>query len=283
MIKKIHEVVSLDHDGLELYRTLKRPQAHRDMGIFIVEGSKVVERIFQSSIQVISILLTKEWFSQYKEIISSRSEPISVYIADKTLLQQIVGFNYHQAIMAVARVPESQTLESAVNSSQSPRMFAALDSLESSENVGVIVRNCAACGINTLIIGETTGDPYLRRAVRNSMGNVFKLSVVYSRNLGQSLRELSTRFGFTNFAAHPKPDSISLDNVLFTGDCCMVLGNEADGISNAILDTCAKAITIPMREGIDSFNVACASAIIFYEMARQRTMQLSMEQSSVEI
>jgi tRNA G18 (ribose-2'-O)-methylase SpoU len=270
VIESIERVFRIDSPGLECYTTLKRPLEHYEKGLFVIEGDKVMERFFKSSLPLVSVLFTEKWFETFREDIEKRDESVKVFIACIEDMAHIVGFNYHHGIMAVGKIPGALTLDEAVADAKAPRLMVAIDRLDNSENVGVLVRNCAACGADALIVGETSADPYLRRAVRNSMGTVFRLPVVKSTSLRESLTILKTKFGFQIIAAHPHIDSLSLYNTDLTKDTCIVLGNEGDGISQNIIDICDYKVSIPMAPGIDSFNVACASAIILYEVNRQR-------------
>ena len=271
MISSVTDVTSFDHPGLEHYRSLKRSAEHRERGIFIVEGNKVVERFLAGSLEVVSILLTEDWFTTCRENLEKRPEPISVYRAPGRLFKTIVGFNYHQGILAIGKVPPPPPLSVLGDASTAPHLFVAFDYLSSAENTGVIIRNCAACGVQAVISGPDSSDPWLRRSVRNSMGNIFRLAIHYSGNLADSLAELRSRFGFRIVAAHLSDRSVSMHDVDFTGNCCIVFGNEQEGVSRSVLDQCDTVTAIPMQAGVNSFNVACASAILLYEAFRQRT------------
>jgi tRNA G18 (ribose-2'-O)-methylase SpoU len=146
-----------------------------------------------------------------------------------------------------------------------------LDGLTNSENLGVLVRNCAAFGVQALLVGETSSSPYLRRAVRNSMGTVFKLPVVHCANLVDTLSVLRDREQFHILAAHPHAEQNILAETDFANSCCIVLGSEGEGISPTVLAACDAASMIPMQSGVDSLNVASASAVFLYEIFRQRT------------
>ncbi|MBN1306634.1 MAG: RNA methyltransferase [Chitinispirillaceae bacterium] len=270
MIASVNDVESLDHPGLELYRTLRRSIDHRRRGIFVVEGNKVVVRFLASGLEVVSILLTESWLAQCRHDLERRPEAVTVYRASGRMVRSIVGFNYHQGIMAVGKVPPTATINSVCTAFHAPRLFVALDHMGNTENTGVILRNCAACGVQAIISGETSTDPYLRRSVRNSMGAVFRMPVVYSDCLAETLAALRIKYGFTIVAAHVRPHSVSMHAVDFTGDCCIVLGNEQSGVSDAVVARCDRVAAIPMHDGVDSFNVGCASAIMLYEAFRQR-------------
>lgn len=270
MISRIETVISLNTPELAPFLTLKKPSLHKEMGIFVAEGNKVVQRFLESKITAVSVLLTPEWLEYYKELLESKDEPISVFLNSSQEIKKIVGFQYHQGIMASGKIPSPLSIEKIIGNSAKPYIFAALDRLESAENTGVIARNCAACGVQALLVGETSADPYLRRAVRNSMGNIFKIPVFYSSKLQHTLSELQTEYNFKIYAAHPGAQSSCLYDADFTVDCCIVFGNEGAGISEEILGVCDQKISIPMAADIDSFNVACANAIVLYEMEKQR-------------
>jgi tRNA G18 (ribose-2'-O)-methylase SpoU len=270
MIASIIDINSLEHPGLEPYRTLRHTIEHKQQGIFVAEGSKVSQRLIASDLEICSVLLTDEWLTACRNDLGKHPEPINVFRASEELMATIVGYQFHHGIMAVGRIPRTFSLASACSASAHSRLFVALDGLTSAENTGVIIRNCAACGVEAVIVGEISADPYLRRAVRNSMGTVFRLQVIRSDDLAVSLKTLREDYGFLVIAAHPRPGSVPIQKIDLTKDCCIVLGHEDLGVSEKIIAACTMAAAIPMAQGIDSFNVACASAIVLYEAQRQR-------------
>ena len=263
-------ISSIDIPELEPFRTLRQTEEHRRTGIFVAEGEKVVRRLLGSPLTIRSLLMTPEWLELYRGHISNRPESIEVFVAPKALLETIVGFNLHQGIMAVGEIPGEQTIESLFASSPSPRLFVAVDGLANSENLGVLVRNCVAFGAHALIVGETSSSPYLRRAVRNSMGTVFKLPVIHVENLGDVLGRLKKEFQMNVVGAHPHEERTTIARTNFQRDCCVVFGSEGDGISEPVRNACSSLAAIPMRNGVDSVNVANASAVFLYEVQRQR-------------
>ena len=262
---------SIQLPELEPYRTLRRPLEHHRGGFFVAEGEKVVCRLLQSTLRIRTILLTEEWFNVYREPIETRTESPKVYLVEKSLMEGIVGFQLHKGIMAVADIPASTTIEEAASKAAHPYLFVAVDGIMNSENLGVIARNCASFGADALIIGETSCDPYLRRSVRNSMGNIFTLTVVRTPQLVETLAKIRAAFGVRIVAAHPRGTSKNIESVDFSHDCCCVFGGEGFGISDRVLDICDVTALIPMLRGVDSINVASASAVILYEVQRQRS------------
>ena len=261
---------SLDAPFLEPYRTLRRPLDHQKRGIFVAEGATVVRRLLESSLDIVSFLLSPEWLRDLEHLIRRRSTVPEIYVADKRLLEQIVGFPLHQGAMAVARVPIPETAEDLVARSAGVLLLVALDGMTNAENVGLVVRNCAAFGADGIVVGETSSSPYLRRAVRNSMGTVFQVPVVSSTNLAQTLRDLAHRFGVQTIAAHPGARRSIIDGWRVGPSCCIVFGSEGEGISQAVLDACTSHVAIPMANDVDSLNVASASAVFLYALTRSR-------------
>lgn len=265
----IEIIDSLDRPELAPYRTMREQSDHYRRGIFVAEGEKVVRRLLESDLTVLSLLLPPKWIESFKPLLKSRPEQIRVFIGEKEILQNLTGFSMYQGVLALARVPTSATLDDVLMSSSKPYLLAAVDGLSSAENLGVLVRNCAAFGVQGLIVGETSGSPYLRRAVRSSMGTVFRLPIVESGNLAETIRTL--RAGNVRcIAAHPHTDRKAIYESDFTHDCCIVFGSEGNGISAAVRETCNEAVVIPMTVGIDSLNVGSASAAFLYEANRQR-------------
>jgi tRNA G18 (ribose-2'-O)-methylase SpoU len=228
----------------------------------------VVLRLFASRLHLVSLLATEEWFEEVSRRHPDRIPP-EVYIAERSQLESIVGFRMHQGIMAVAHVPQEPSLESIIQSSGTPRLFAAIDGLVFAENVGVVVRNCAAFGVHGLLVGETSASPYLRRAVRNSMGTVFGLTVLHTTHLAQTLAVLreTARLAIVIADAHASTSIHELDCRM---EMCVIFGNEDQGATESVERMATHRMKIPMAPGVDSLNVASSSAVVLAEIARQR-------------
>jgi tRNA G18 (ribose-2'-O)-methylase SpoU len=267
----IRPVETLEDPYLQPYRTLRRPLEHQREGIFVAEGEKVVRRLLESTTDVVSLLLTPEWFEIYRLTLEGRAVDAHVFVAPKPVVESIVGFHLHQGIMAVARIPKPVPLAGVLEQSRQPRLLVAVDGLTNSENLGVLVRNCAAFGVDALLVGETSSSPYLRRAVRNSMGTVFRLPVVQLTDLVAAIHELRSAHHVRVLAAHPHADKNIVHVPRFGVDCCLVFGSEGEGVSAEVLAACDESVAIPMKAGVDSLNVASASAVFLYEVQRQRS------------
>ena len=266
----VKHITSINEPELEAYRTLKRPLLHQQQGFFVAEGEKVVRRLIESSLHITSLLLTEEWCRQYHDALQKRPELVVAYVAEKKLLEEIVGFQLHKGVMAVAVIPKSESIEIILSRSTRPFCLVAVDGIMNAENLGVIVRNCASFGVDALLVGETSCDPYLRRVVRNSMGTIFSLPVVRLQNIVEDLGQLRNSFNIRLIAADPNARNADLAHTDLSRDCCVVFGSEGDGISAKVREICDAASAIPMNRGVDSINVSSASAVFLYELMRQR-------------
>ena len=267
---QVRTIDNLDRPELAPYRTLKRPTEHEALGIFVAEGDKVVRRLLESHFEVLSVLLPAARLAEFEFLLAARPESeIPVYaVSKKSVLEELIGFELFQGVLAVGRIPNPTTLGSIL-ALPPPRLFVAVDGLTSAENMGVLTRNCAAFNVHALIVGETCASPFLRRAVRNSMGTIFRLPVLQSRDLAKSIAELRQR-GVRCLAAHAHTQQRFLGQSNLTGDCCLVFGSEGHGISPEVLAACDEAVAIPMSPGVDSLNVSAAAAVFLYEASRQR-------------
>lgn len=265
----VKTIDSFDHPSLIPYRTMKMQQDHHSQGIFVAEGEKIVRRLIETDFQIISVLLPGKWLPEFQKLLEPRAETVEVFVAEKDVLEKLTGFSMYQGILAVARIPRPDSLESVVAASRQPRLFVATDGINNSENMGILVRNCAAFGTQALLIGETSSSPYMRRAVRTSMGTIFKLPYVECKCLAYTLRLLN-KCGIKTVAAHPHSEKRFISQVDLTGDVCIVFGSEGEGISPEVLDACAEWAEIEMACGVDSLNVGSSSAVVLYEVWRQR-------------
>jgi tRNA G18 (ribose-2'-O)-methylase SpoU len=265
----VHPIESLHRPELAPYRSMRRAAEHERSGIFVAEGEKVVRRLLNTNLKVISVLVTHEWLEILRTSLEKRPEEVRAYVAEKKLLETMVGFQLYHGLLAVAEIPKPASLDDILRVSDPPHLIVALDGLSSSENLGVVVRSCAAFRVQALFVGETCGSPWLRRAVRNSMGGIFHLPAIKTENLAKELHRLAAR-GFRTIAAHPHHEANTLSQADFTADCCIVFGSEGQGISAAVLQACTERVTVPMPAYVDSLNVASAAAIFLYEVNRQR-------------
>jgi tRNA G18 (ribose-2'-O)-methylase SpoU len=265
----VTHIQNFDPPDLAPYQSMRMQEEHWRQRIFVAEGEKVVRRLLQSPLTVLSVLLPEKWFHVLEPLIALRPETVQVFLAEKQLLETLTGYSMYQGVLAVGRMPKPWNLEQLLAATPSPRLFAAVDGLANAENLGALVRNCAAFGVQGILVGETSGSPYLRRAVRGSMGTVFQMPVLETNDLVYTLN-LLRRNGIRSLAAHPHTDQVALPQSRLDGDVCIVFGSEGHGISKPVLQACDEAAAVPMPAHIDSLNVGSAAAVFLYEANRQR-------------
>jgi len=229
----IKPVQSLDAPELALYLTLKRVEEHERAGVLVAANIKVVKRLLASRYTVISALLTPAWLEKLEPQLRARTEAeLPIYVAEQKVLETIIGYKMHQGALAVAKIPPQPDFETLLKNSPRPLLLAAVEGIASAENLGAVVRSCAAFGAHFLIVGETCGSPFQRRAVAGSMGTIFEQPLVRVDNLVETLTTLRAR-GVRCLAAHPRPGAKKLAHADLRGDCCLVFGAEGPGLTAA--------------------------------------------------
>ncbi len=263
------EIVSLETPELELYASLRENTEHWRGGVFVAEGEKVVRRLMESGWGIVSMLLSREWYRALEEQLSEeRYAGVKVFLADETLLERIVGYKLHKNIMAIGRIPASPALESLGPRAGGSNVHAAVEAIADAENMGAIMRNCAAFGIDTLIVGSDSSSPYLRRSVRVSMGTVFSLRILQTDNLLETLAGLRSMHRWRIAGTTPRGGTNRFSPPSAEHPLCVLFGSEAHGLTPEALELCDEVFTIPMKNGCDSINVANSVAVALYEAVR---------------
>jgi tRNA G18 (ribose-2'-O)-methylase SpoU len=268
-ISHINSVQSLAAPELAWYLTLRRVEEHERAGVLVATNVKVIKRLLASRYTVVSALLTPAWLAKLEPLLQARPEAICVYVAEQSVLETITGYQLHQGALAVAQIPPLPDFETLLANAPRPLLLAAVEGIASAENLGSIVRCCAAFGVHFLIVGETCGSPFQRRAVSGAMGTTFEQPLVRVANLVATLTTLRAR-GVRCLAAHPRADAKKLASVDLRGDSCLVFGAEGPGLTPAVLTACDDMVEIPMPSHMNSLNVAVATGVFLYEATRQR-------------
>ena len=235
-------------EDFELFSSL-RGRCHPE-GMFVGDGDKVVRRMLKTT-RVMRVLCTPEWVQKLPI-----PDGIDVRVAPLSRLISIVGFRLHQGLMALGTIPPEKPLSGSFH--------LALDGLANAENVGAILRSCAAFGVDGVILGPGTASPWLRRAVRVSLGAPLIVPVHTTPDLAATVR------GLNAYAAHIHGDRRDYKAVDYTKSACLVLGSEPNGVSDEVLAACKGVIYIPMASAWDCLNVAASAAVLLSEVRRQR-------------
>jgi len=238
-------------EDLELFSSL-RGRRHPE-GMFIGDGDKVVRRMLATT-KVERILCTPDWLEKLTipPGVEIRVAPLSDMIA-------IVGFRLHQGLMALGTIPAERPLSGGFH--------VALDGLANAENVGAIMRTCAAFGVDGVILGPGTASPWLRRAVRVSLAGPLVVPVHSVSDLAAALAPLDA------YAAHIHGEKRDYRAIDYTKPVCLVLGSEPLGATPPVLKACKGVIYIPMSSDWDCLNVAASAAVLISEVRRQRSEQ----------
>ncbi len=270
---KIKKISSLDSREFELYLTLREQTHHWREGFAVVESEKSVRELLASDVEIESMLMTRHWIDRLGPLLEQpRHSETVLYEAGETLLNNIVGFQMHKSLLALARIPANPQLASLSEPSHEQtalQVHVALEAVADSENMGMILRNCAAFGVASLVTGEDSCSPWLRRSVRVSLGNIFKLTLYRSPDLLTSLRQLRDDHGWHIVGTTPRGGNptIALPQKE-AKHICLLFGSEARGLTEQALALCDTRFTIPMQNDVDSINVANSVAVALHEALR---------------
>ncbi|MDD6831116.1 MAG: RNA methyltransferase [Firmicutes bacterium] len=263
----IKEVTDFSDPELDIYARLTEVQLlnrrEPDKGIFIAESPKVIERALNAGCVPISFLMeTRHVENQAKELIA-RCGDIPVFTAELDVLTQLTGFKLTRGMLCAMYRPKLPTVGDICKNA---RRVAVLEDVMNPTNVGAIFRSAAALGIDAVVLTSASSDPLYRRSIRVSMGTVFQVPWTY---LGEGGISDLRRLGFKTAAMALKSDSLPIyDPRLAKIDkLAIVLGTEGDGLAAGTIADCDYTVLIPMSHGVDSLNVAAASAVAFYQLA----------------
>jgi tRNA G18 (ribose-2'-O)-methylase SpoU len=224
---------------------------------FIAEGVTAIERLLTSEHTVRAMLLTPQKYERLARLLGELDAP--VFVASKAVMAETVGFALHRGAVASARRRPLRTLEELL---PTVHRIAVLEGLNDPENLGAIARSARAFGIEALLLDPTCIDPYYRRTVRVSMGEVLFLPVARATDWPGDL-EVVHRHGFETWALTPAPDSDDIWGLELPERLALVLGAEGPGLLTITQRTATRRVRIPIADGVDSLNVGAAAAVAF--------------------
>lgn len=255
---------SLADDRLAPYRALKDRELRAADGRFIAEGRNVVLRLIRSRYTCESILCSARMI---ESLLPDVPADVPVYVLPDELINQTIGFRFHNGCLAVGRSAEIEAVDGLLDriGDRSPALLVVAHELNNTENLGSILRIAAGFGAAGVILGPRTADPFYRQAIRVSMGTVFALPLAQSENLVADLAKLKAA-GFETLATVLGTDAEPLSGVAPSARTAIVLGSEAHGLDAATIRACDRRVTIPMQLGTDSLNVSIAAAVFMYHL-----------------
>ena len=269
----IIEITDFSAPQLDVFARLTEAQlrirAEAERGLFIAESPKVIHRALDAGYEPVSLLTERKHIEGRASDLIDRLGDLPVYTADSALLENLTGYSLHRGVLCAMKRPALPTVEAVCKHA---RRVAVLEGIVDPTNVGAIFRSAAALQMDAVLLTPTCCDPLYRRAARVSMGTVFQ--VPWTR-IGQhhtqwpdkgmaQLRDL----GFKTAAMALSDNSVSIDHPALLNEekLAVILGTEGDGLANATIAGCDYTVKIPMAHGVDSLNVAAASAVAFWEL-----------------
>lgn len=250
------QITNLDTPELQIYKILRDNHFSVDNG-FIADSPKVVNTLLQTDIEFQSILATKEYYEEFAQIINKKDIP-NLYVANRDVMQTIVGHKIHHNVMAHGIRPQQSSLEDLGDK------ILMLDYITSAENIGSIARCSAALGVDSYLLSAQAPHPYGRRALRVSMGHISKLKYSIYEDILATIHQLKKR-GYKVYGAEVTPTSTPLSKVDVAPQWVLLMGNEGYGLSQEVIDCCDEIVTIEMADGVRSFNVGVAASLIMYK------------------
>lgn len=254
-------------DYVSLTDVALRSRHEPHSGVYIAESAEVIRRAVEAGHRPRSMLMQDTWVERLTDLIDAVD--VDVFVGDRQVLETLTGFHVHRGALAAMHRPDLPDLDDVVGAA---RRVVILEDLVDHTNVGAIFRSAAGLGMDAVLITPRCADPFYRRSVRVSMGAVFAVPWTRIDPWPGSLAHLRAR-GFTVAAVTPHGSTtIPLED--FATDAperlVLVLGTEGDGLTSPVLDDADVSVSIPMRAGIDSLNVAAASAVVFWALATPR-------------
>lgn len=272
----IIEITDFHAPELDPYARLTQNQLRNrlepEKGIFIAESPKVIARALDAGYKPVSLLMERKQITGPAAGILSRCGDAPVYTADREMLAELTGFELTRGVLCAFRRPAPRPVEELCKNA---RRVAVLEGIVDSTNVGAIFRSAAALNMDAVLINPSCCDPLCRRAVRVSMGTVFQ---VPWGQLGETPADWPEKgmdilhsLGFKTAAMALSDRSVSIDDEHLAKEpkLAIVLGTEGDGLAAGTIASCDYTVKIPMSHGVDSLNVAAASAVAFWQLGKQ--------------
>ena len=263
-------VDSLDDPRVAHYRGLKDRDLARAGDLFIAEGEYVATRLFASGHPTVSALLSKRKLEKIAPLVPPG---VPVYVGDDAMIRQILGFKFHTGVIAVGRRLPSPSLESifADRPNRPNRLtLTVCPEVSNSDNMGALIRISAAFGVDAMVLGERCHDPFWRQSIRVSMGTIFTMPMVRSDDLLRDMKELRERWGVQLIATVLSDAAEPLATADRPERIGLLVGNEAQGLDEREIAACDRRVTIPMKLGTDSLNVAVSAAVFLYHFTQER-------------
>lgn len=233
-------------------------------GMFIAESPKVIERGLDKGYVPVSFLMERKHAEGEMKHILSRCTDVPVYTASEDILQKLTGFKLTRGALAVMK---RKPLKEAEEVCKGCRRIAVLENVMNPTNIGAIFRSAAALGMDCVLLTKGCADPLYRRSIRVSMGTVFQVPWTYIERADDV-----KKYGYKTAAMALRDDTLSISDPIISAEekLAVVLGTEGEGLFDGTIKSCDYTVKIPMYNGVDSLNVAAASAVAFWELSKKK-------------
>ena len=261
-------ILDFENPALDVYARLSENQLvcreNPEEGLFIAESALVIERALDAGFVPVSFLVETRLLAQAQALLSRCPVELPVYTAELPVLEKLTGYALTRGMLCAMRRP---ALKSVAEICTNARRIAVLENVMNPTNIGAIFRSAAALGMDAVLLTAAGSDPLYRRASRVSMGTVFQVPWTY---LPDGWHNFLHGLGFRTAAMALRDDSLSIADPRLTAEekLAVVLGTEGDGLANDTIEHCDYTVRIPMSHGVDSLNVAAASAVAFYQLGK---------------
>ena len=285
-MSNIIEIKDFHASELDIYARLSEVQLLNkekpEEGLFIAESPKVIERALDAGYEPVSLLVEKKNLKGETLALLEKLGDVAVYVAESEVISQMTGFNLTRGALCAMRRKAYLSMEDVLKKA---RRIAILENVMNPTNVGAIFRSAAALNMDAVLLTPGCANPLYRRSIRVSMGNVFLIPWTYfgEESVGGKYRvcdnpvwpaegmKLLKELGFKTAAMALSDDSVSIDdkNLMAEDKIAVILGSEGDGLADTTIDGCDYTVKIPMANGVDSLNVAAASAVAFWQLGNR--------------
>lgn len=257
-------VSSIQDPCLNVFRDVKE-SALETRGLFLAEGLEVTRRLLRSEIRVESVVVTERRVEELAPLLLPKT---CAYVLPHDEVSKLVGFDFHSGVMGCGVIPGRVPLEQLVPR-VGPARLVVLPEIGSSENLGTLIRLAAGMGADGMIVGERCTSPWMRRAIRVSMGSVFSLPVRMTHDVMAEIRRLREEFGVETVGTVLGHGAETLGARSMPKRVAVLFGSERHGLREGEIVACDRKITIPMSMGVDSLNVGVSAAVVLWEGFRR--------------
>ena len=275
-MSNIIEITDFQAPVLDIYARLSEGQLlnrhEPEKGLFIAESPKVVERALDAGYEPVSMLLEPKHIEGQAKNVVSRVGDIPIFTAELDILTQLTGFQLTRGVLCAMRRP---ALPSVATVCADARRIAILENVMNPTNVGAIFRSAAALNMDAVLLTPSCSNPLYRRAIRVSMGTVFQVPWTFLGNEDSDTSDVDVKLlkelGFKTAAMALSDEAVSIDNpeLMAEDKLAIILGTEGDGLATHTIADCDYTVCIPMSHGVDSLNVAAASAVAFWQLGNR--------------